>query len=237
MASYNLTGGAGFESKRAYGSGFFSVGIKLPANDSGGVVTAYYLSSGDHNQDELDFEFLGNRENKPITLQTNVFVNGVGGREHRIHLWFDPTQDFHTYKILWNQHHIVFFVDNIPIRYFKNNKNIGVSYPSKPMKIEASIWDGSSWASDGGKTKIIWSHAPFRAYFMGFNIDGCPISNTRASIEPCNSSNYWWNIQKYWELNYSEQKDYEIVKHHFVTYDYCNDQNRHPTPPLECSNQ
>lgn len=106
------------------------------------------------------------------------------------------------------------------------------------MKIEASIWDGSSWATDGGKTKIIWSHAPFRAYFTGFNIDGCPISNARsASIVPCNSPNYWWNTQKYWELNSSEQKAYEIVKHHFVTYDYCNDKNRHPTPPPECSDQ
>ncbi|KMT05645.1 hypothetical protein BVRB_7g167810 [Beta vulgaris subsp. vulgaris] len=229
--------GAAFESKLDYGSGFFTMKIKLPSNDSGGVVTAFYLTSlDDGNRDELDFEFLGNREGKPYTLQTNVFAHGQGDREHRIRLWFDPTADFHTYKILWNQHHIVFFVDNIPIRYFKNNTRLGVSYPSKPMKIDASIWDGSSWATDGGQTKIIWEHAPFRAYFKGFNVNGCSVSNG-GSIDPCNYDQFWWNSKRYWELNPTEQKAYKIVKHHYLTYDYCVDKTRHPVPPPECSQQ
>uniref|UniRef100_A0A803KQ02 Xyloglucan endotransglucosylase/hydrolase n=1 Tax=Chenopodium quinoa TaxID=63459 RepID=A0A803KQ02_CHEQI len=229
---------AGFESKQSYGSGFFTMQIKLPDKDSGGVVTAFYLTSvEDGNRDELDFEFLGNREGKPYTLQTNVFAQGIGNREHRIYLWFDPTADFHTYKILWNQHHIVFFADNIPIRYFKNNINFGVGYPSKPMKIEASIWDGSDWATDGGQTKVDWNHAPFRAYFKGFNIDGCQIDKNSGTIEPCNSDKYWWNSKRYWELDPTEQEAYNIVKHHYVTYDYCTDKQNHPVTPPECSQQ
>jgi xyloglucan:xyloglucosyl transferase len=65
------------------------------------------LSSSTDKHDELDFEFLGNKEGKPITLQTNVYINGQGGREQRLTLWFDPTTDFHDYKILWNPYQVV----------------------------------------------------------------------------------------------------------------------------------
>ncbi|KAK3021636.1 hypothetical protein RJ639_046360 [Escallonia herrerae] len=130
--SMDQSSGSGFGSKLSYGSGFFHLRIKLPDKDSAGVVTAFYcinsifslrsisegcsravwsnmlqLTSHTGKHDELDFEFLGNREGKPYTLQTNVFSNGRGNREQRLQLWFDPTADFHTYKILWNQHQIV----------------------------------------------------------------------------------------------------------------------------------
>lgn len=58
------------------------------------------------NHDELDFEFLGGN-GMPYTLQTNVFASDNGGREERVDLWFDPTESFHTYRILWNPYHIV----------------------------------------------------------------------------------------------------------------------------------
>lgn len=65
------------------------------------------LASGQPNRDEIDFEFLGNVDGKRYTLQTNVYVDGFDDREQRINLWFDPTQDYHTYSILWNLHQIV----------------------------------------------------------------------------------------------------------------------------------
>lgn len=58
-------------------------------------------------RDEVDFEFLGNRTGQPYTIQTNVYKSGVGGREMRHILWFDPTEDFHTFSILWNNHQLV----------------------------------------------------------------------------------------------------------------------------------
>ncbi|KAH1081545.1 hypothetical protein J1N35_021306 [Gossypium stocksii] len=115
--------GAGFESNVGYASGFFQIKIKLLNKDFSGVVVAFYVHGKGGNHDELDFEFLGNN-GPPFTLQTNVFAND-GGREQRFHLWFDPTSDFHTYGIVWNQHQVVFYVDKTPIRVFKNNTKIG----------------------------------------------------------------------------------------------------------------
>ncbi|XP_048336485.1 xyloglucan endotransglucosylase/hydrolase protein 2 isoform X4 [Ziziphus jujuba] len=233
--SMDLSSGAGFESKQSYGSGFFHMKIKLPDRNTAGVVTAFYLTSKGNNHDELDFEFLGNVEGKPYTLQTNVFVNGQGNREQRITLWFDPTADYHLYGILWNEHQIVFRVDDVPIRVFKNNRNIGVDYPSQPMKIEGSLWDGESWATDGGKTKTDWSYAPFKAQFQGFSINGCPITNDKSLIpQQCYSSSYWWNGQRYWNLDHHQQRKYENVRKTYMHYDYCTDRSRYPIPPPEC---
>ncbi|TYG94055.1 hypothetical protein ES288_A11G158600v1 [Gossypium darwinii] len=106
----DIAAGAGFESNVGYASRYFQIKIKLPNKDFSGVVVAFYLTSDpdgkEGNHDELDFEFLGSN-GPPFTLQTNVFSNDKGGREQRFHHWFDPTSDFHTYGIVWNQHQLV----------------------------------------------------------------------------------------------------------------------------------
>ncbi|GJN29183.1 hypothetical protein PR202_gb17380 [Eleusine coracana subsp. coracana] len=86
----HLVSHAGFRSKSMY-----AIRV-LPLEDE----AACRPENGE--RDEVDFEFLGDKDGKPVTLQTNVFVKGRGDREQRLHLWFDPAADFHDYKILWN---------------------------------------------------------------------------------------------------------------------------------------
>ena len=129
-----------------------------------------------------------------------------------------------------------FYVDNIPIRIYKNNTASGVGYPSQPMQILASLWDGDGWATDGGKTKTDWSQAPFIASYQDFDVDGCPLTdNQNMDIQRCQSPNYWWNQRKFWKLDSNQMKAMEAVRNKYMNYDYCSDRNRYPVPPLECS--
>ncbi|CAH8276972.1 unnamed protein product [Arabidopsis lyrata] len=188
--------------------------IKLPPRDSAGVVTAFYLTSKGNTHDEVDFEFLGNRQGKPTAIQTNVFTNGQGG--------------------LRGQSSYCVYVDKVPIRVFKNNKRSGVNYPSKPMQLETSLWNGEAWATNGGKDKINWAYAPFKAQFQGFSDYGCHVNGQSNIANVCGSTKYWWNTRTYSRLSANEQKAMENVRAKYMNYDYCSDRPRYPVPPSEC---
>nr|GEZ27261.1 probable xyloglucan endotransglucosylase/hydrolase protein 33 [Tanacetum cinerariifolium] len=101
------------------------------------------------------------------------------GREEKVYVWFDPTQDFHQYTIHWNNHHIVFLVDNIPVREVIHNQAVSSVYPSKPMSLYTTIWDASEWATNGGKYPVNYKYAPFVASLGELEIQGrCSIQKT-----------------------------------------------------------
>ncbi|CAI9098535.1 OLC1v1035200C1 [Oldenlandia corymbosa var. corymbosa] len=229
--SLDRISGSGFESKKEYLFGKIDMQIKLVPGNSAGTVTTYYLSSEGSTHDEIDFEFLGNSSGNPYTLHTNVFSQGKGNREQQFFLWFDPTEDFHTYSFLWNPKCIVLSVDGIPIREFKNmEKTIGVPYPKdQPMRIYSSLWNADEWATQHGRVKTDWSLAPFTASYRNYDAQAC-IWSQRTKTSSCDSSdpssedNSWLNE----ELDSkTRERIKEIQKKHMV-YNYCEDPWRFP---------
>lgn len=225
---------SGFQSNDGYLFGWFNMQIKLVPGDSAGTVTTYYFSSLGPRHDELDFEFLGNASGQPYILQTNVYASGVGGREQRINLWFDPTADFHNYTLLWNEQQILFSVDNTPIRIFPNIEAItGVPYlHNQTQKCYATIWDGDSWATEGGMIKINWTHAPFVASYRNYIADSCADTATTSATE-CASSK-WWNQATFQALDVDQANALKRVQELYMVYNYCTDTKRYNVTPPEC---
>ncbi|CAN6178042.1 unnamed protein product [Urochloa humidicola] len=242
----DASSGAGFRSKSAYGSGLFHMRMKIPSGYTAGVVTTFYLISQpeDGGHDEMDFEFLGAKTGRPVTLQTNVIIDGQSYREQRLHLWFDPAADFHDYKILWNAHQLVMFVDDTPVRVLRNLTAAvpGYGFPSKPaMLVRGSVWDGSAWATDGGRAKVDWSRAPFAAAFQGFDVDAaCAVGGGAVKPPPCYGEDpavdLWWNGGEYEALSGAQWAAYEGVRKNNMVYDYCRDEPQfNNRVPIECS--
>lgn len=228
--------GSGFVSQDLYLHGFFSASIKLPADYTAGVVVAFYMSNGDKyekNHDELDFEFLGNIRGKDWRIQTNIYGNGSTsvGREERYGLWFDPCEDFHHYSILWTENLIIFYVDNIPIREIKRIEAMGGDFPSKPMTLYATIWDGSDWATNGGRYRVNYKYAPYIAEFSNFVLHGCAVD----PVEPLSKCDHTSNPESIPPGITTEQRiKMESFRSKHLQYSYCYDKNRYKVPPPEC---
>ncbi|KAI5072331.1 hypothetical protein GOP47_0012437 [Adiantum capillus-veneris] len=234
--------GAGFRSKKAYLYGFFSASIKLPDNYySAGVVTTFYISNAElhpKEHDEVDFEFLGRVHGEKYVLQTNMYMRGNTsiGREQRTRLWFDPSKEAHSYSILWTPQHIVYFVDDVPIRELVQDHKLHQIYPSRPLHVYGTIWDGSSWATNGGKDKVDYTFSPFVATYMNFVLSGC-VEKNGDEFKNCSSDKHM--ISKVTgklppSLTQSQTESMHWVQHHYMTYNYCEDYDRYPKPLPEC---
>ncbi|KAJ7965101.1 Xyloglucan endotransglucosylase/hydrolase [Quillaja saponaria] len=216
--SIDQASGSGILSKKEYLFGRFDMQLKLIPGNSAGLVTTFYLSSEGPTHDEVDFEFLGSVNGQPYIIHTNIYCQGIGGREQQFHLWFDPTKDFHTYSIVWNRQRIIFFVDNVPIRVFNNLQHLGVPFPTnQPMRVYSSLWNNEGWAAKGIRTD--WSKAPYTAYYRNFNAD-------------LNPKGLWVNQG----IDVKAHNRIRWVQKKFMVYNYCRDYVRYPKGhrPREC---
>nr|XP_043626379.1 probable xyloglucan endotransglucosylase/hydrolase protein 26 [Erigeron canadensis] len=219
------TSGTCIESKRVFLFGSFEMLIKLVPGNSAGTVTSFYLSSTGAKHDEIDFEFLGNSTGEPYTVHTNIFLQGQANREQEFQLWFDPTADFHNYTIHWNPTQVVWYVDNVPIRVFRNYQSEGILYPNQQgMWVYSSLWNADNWATRGGQVKIDWAAAPFVANYRKFKARACEWSG-RVSISECAlpTEANWWTSPVYKQLTISQQNQLKRVRDNHMGYNYCTD--------------
>ncbi|XP_031496022.1 xyloglucan endotransglucosylase protein 7-like [Nymphaea colorata] len=223
---------SGFQSKQQFLFARLDMKIKLPANDSAGTVTTFYMSSQGAAHDEIDLEFLGNVSGQPIVLHTNIYAQGKGDKEMQFYLWFDPRAQYHTYSILWNPQFIIIYVDGKPIRAFPNLSGMGIPFPtSQNMRMYASIWNADDWATQGGRVKTNWSHAPFLASYTSFQATSCPATskNSRCMISRSRSG-------KVPQLDNATRSTIQSLQKKYMIYNYCADKARFPQGlPPECS--
>jgi xyloglucan:xyloglucosyl transferase len=126
-----------------------------------------------------------------------------------------------------------FFVDDTPIRVFKNSKDLGVRYPfDQPMKLYSSLWNADDWATRGGREKTDWSKAPFVASYRGFHVDGCEAS---AEAKFCATQGArWWDQPDFQDLDGEQYRRLAWVRKEHTIYNYCTDRERYATMSPEC---
>jgi xyloglucan:xyloglucosyl transferase len=135
-------------------------------------------------------------------------------------------------------------VDDEVIRVFHNKtRETGVAFPvSRPMAVQCSIWDGSEWATQGGRVRLNYSDAPFVAQYEGFGgVDGCQaclgIPSTAcddADLSSCSDAHKYWFLAQA-ELTQKQIQQLQKHSNKYLVYDYCTDAKRFPEGiPAEC---
>ncbi|KAI3983664.1 hypothetical protein MKX01_001068 [Papaver californicum] len=228
--------GSAAKSKEEFLFGSIEMQIKLVPGNSAGIVTTFYLSSQGDKHDEIDFEFLGNVTGQPYTIHTNVYAQGKGNREEQFVPWYDPTAAFHNYTIHWNPSEIVWYIDSIPIRVYRNYERQGVPYPNKKgMGVYTSLWNADDWATRGGRDKADWTHAPFTAHYRRFRPRACKW-NGPVSINQCASPRNWYTSPVYSKLSNAKIGQMDWYRNKNMIYAYCKDTKRfNGVMPKECS--
>lgn len=126
-------------------------------------------------------------------------------------------------------------MDRVPIRVYKNNGKANNFFPKdKPMFMLSSIWNGDEWATRGGLEKTDWRKAPFVSSYTEFHVDGCQWEEPFPACA-ATTGEHWWDQYEAWNLDAAQQEDWSWVARNLVVYDYCNDRERYPQPPEECS--
>ncbi len=133
------------------------VEAKFRAAPTSGVVSAFIARSDPSKlNDEIDWEIVGKNTNE---AQSNFFVDSEldhqRGLRHATPM--DLSTSYHTYGIRWNSTYMEWSFNGAIQRAL--TKGESSKFPSKPMRMEIAIWDGTGTSGWAGETD--YQHGPF----------------------------------------------------------------------------
>lgn len=117
----------------------------------------------------------------------------------------------------------------MPIREVIRHEAMGLDYPSKPMYLYATIWDGSAWATENGKYKVNYKYSPFTAEFTDLVLVGCQSSATDCTGPDFELATADFNI-----MTLLKRSAMRRFRERYMTYTVCYDFIRYPNTFPEC---
>lgn len=106
------------------------------------------------------------------------------------------------------------------------------------MSVYATIWDGSEWATRGGKYPVNYKYAPFVASFGGMEMEGC-VMHQMDSAALCSKSGLSSldpvEGQEFVKLSKQQIIGLEWARGKHMFYSYCKDTSRYKVLPPECN--
>ncbi|ONK71753.1 uncharacterized protein A4U43_C04F12010 [Asparagus officinalis] len=113
---------------------------------------------------------------------------------------------------------------------------MGGEYPLKPMSVYATIWDGSTWATSGGKYKASYKYAPFIAEFSDLVLMGCRTSPLQEypSDQQCSGPDSELAAAEFSTLSPRKRASMRRFREKYMTYSFCYDVLRYPDTLPDC---
>lgn len=107
------------------------------------------------------------------------------------------------------------------------------------MSVYVTIWDGSEWATHGGKYPVNYNYAPFITSLRGIELEGCVIQQkgssecsrkSPSSLDPVDG-------QQFAKLSNQQMSGLDWSRRKHMFYSYCQDTSRYKILPPECTSK
>ncbi len=136
----NTLNGGEIYSKELKDYGAFETRMKLP--DAPSSITGFFLYKAPDYFYEIDIELYNQPDG---TLMFTTYSDGEKKNVYVGNLGFDPTNDFHDYRIEYKENQVAFYVDNIFVKSWSDG------FPKEGMYLMINCWY-PKWL-DGEKPK------------------------------------------------------------------------------------